>query len=58
MEHKTDLVRVDNLDSLDLLLQFRGTRPFVALKAKLDIFSRKGIAIVELDALAQLEIVA
>ena len=35
MEHKPDVVRIDDLDGLDLLLQFRGPRPFVALKAKL-----------------------
>ena len=57
MEHKPNVVRMDDLDGLDLLLQFRRPGPFVALKAKLDVCSGKGIAIVELHALPQLEIV-
>ena len=57
MEHKPDVVRMDDLDGLDLLLQFRRPSPFVARKAELHVLGRKGITIVELDALAQLEIV-
>ena len=57
MEHKPDVVRIDDLDGLDLLLQFRGPRPFVALKTILDVFGGKGVAVVECDALPQLEIV-
>ena len=43
MEHKPEVVRMDNLDGLDLLLQFSGTRPFVALKAELNVLGRKGV---------------
>ena len=48
MEHKPEVVRMDDLDGLDLLLQFRRPGPFVALKAELDILGSKGITIVEL----------
>jgi hypothetical protein len=44
MEHKPDVVRIDNLEGLDLFFQFRGPRPFVALKAELDVFRWVGNA--------------
>jgi len=34
---------MDDLDGLDLLLEFRRPGPFVALEAELDILGRKGI---------------
>jgi hypothetical protein len=43
------VVRIDNLEGLDLLLQFRGPRPCVALKAKRNVFHGQPIL-----ALAQL----
>jgi hypothetical protein len=57
VEHKPDVVRMDDLDGLDLLLEFRRAGPFIALKAELDVFGRKGITIVERHTLPQLEIV-
>jgi hypothetical protein len=52
MEHKPDVVRMDNFYGLDLLLQFRRPGPFVALKTKVHVVGRKSIAIVKGYALA------
>ena len=38
MEHKPEVVRMDNLDGFDLVLQGPSTGPLVALKTKLDVF--------------------
>ena len=57
MQPEADVVRIDDLDGLDLLFQFRSPGPFVALKAELHVLSGKGIAVVELHPLPQLKVV-
>src|SRR5437879_2094810 len=57
VQPETDLMRIDDLNALDLFFQFRSSGPFVALKAELHIFGGEGIAVVKLHPLAQLKVV-
>ena len=45
------LVRVDDLDRLDVLFQVCGARAFVALEAELHVLGRERIAVVEFHTL-------
>src|SRR5262249_47750589 len=48
---------IDDLDLLDASLEFLGARPLVALVAELHVLGRDGVAIVEGETAAELELV-
>jgi hypothetical protein len=47
MQMETHLMLVDDLDSLDVLFQVRGTRALIALETELHVFCRERIAVVK-----------
>ena len=57
VQHEAHAVRVDDLHRLHPLVQELGRGAPVALEAELHVLGREGIAVVEPEALAQLELV-
>jgi hypothetical protein len=57
MQLDTDAMGIDHLDRLHRLLQLSGPRPLVAFEAELDIFGGKGVAVMKLHPLPQLELI-
>src|SRR5262245_11783156 len=58
MQPKAYVMRIDDLNRSDLLLQLCSSGAFVPLKAILHILSGEGIAIVKLHALTQIEVIS
>ena len=57
MQLDANVMGIDHLDRLHLRLQLSSPRPLVAFEAELHIFGGKGVAVMKLHPLAQLELI-